>query len=199
MRRSPISARASRLTAIGELTSLIAHEVRQPLMAIVNCAGACQSWLAHDPPAIDEVAAAVKQMEGYAFRATGAIESIRQMTRKATPLWTVLDVNDAIKETIALLGSEIRRQRVLLKVDLAVGLPSVLADGIQLQQVIMNLMMNGMEAMATVNDRLRLLCLSTKADPSGDVLVVVADVGMDFRPANRSASSKLSSPPSTMA
>ena len=112
------------------------------------------------------------------FAQRGAMESIRQMTRKATPLWTVLDVNDAIKETIALLGSEIRRQRVLLKVDLAVGLPSVLADGIQLQQVIMNLMMNGMEAMATVNDRLRLLCLSTKADPSGDVLVVVADVGI---------------------
>ena len=94
------------------------------------------------------------------------------------PLRTVLNVNDAIKETIALLGSEIRRQRVLLKVDLAIDLPSVLADGIQLQQVIMNLMMNGMEAMATIHDRLRLLGLSTKADPSGDVSVVVTDVGV---------------------
>ncbi len=171
-------ARASRLTAIGELTSLIAHEVRQPLTAIVNSASTCQSWLVRDPPAIEEAIADVKQMEGYAYRASGAMESIRQMTRKAPPLLTVLDVNEAIRKTIALLGSEMRRQRVSLKVDLAVGLPPVLGDGVQLQQVILNLMMNGTEAMATVDDRLRLLCLGTKADPSGDVLVVVADVGV---------------------
>jgi signal transduction histidine kinase len=176
-------ARASRLTAIGELTSLIAHEVRQPLTAIVNNASVCQSSLAHKPPSIDEAVAAVKEMEVYAYRASATMESIRQMTRKATPAWSVLDVNEAINETVALLGSEIRRQRVLLKADLASSLPSVRGDGVQLQQVIMNLMMNGMESMAAVDDRPRLLTLSTKADPSGDVLVAVSDAGVGL-PAN---------------
>ena len=171
-------ARASRLTAIGELTSLIAHEVRQPLTAIAASAGACRSWLAHDPPDIGAAAAAVARIEGYAHRASGVMESIRQMTRKSAPTRTPLDINDAIRETVTLLGSEIRRQRVTLKVDLAVGLQSVLGDRILLQQVIMNLMMNGIEAMATVDDRSRLLRLSTQTDPSGNVLVAVADVGV---------------------
>jgi signal transduction histidine kinase len=78
---------------------------------------------------------------------------------------------------VTLLGSEIRRQRVVLRVDLAVGLPPVLGDRVQLQQVILNLMMNGMEAMATLDDRPRLLALSTEADRSGNVVVAVADVG----------------------
>ena len=99
------------------------------------------------------------------------------MTRKSTPTLTPLDINDAISEMVALLGSEIRRQRVVLKVDLAAGLRPVLGDGVQLQQVIMNLMMNGIEAMATVDDRPRLLRLSTETAPSGTVVVAVADVG----------------------
>jgi C4-dicarboxylate-specific signal transduction histidine kinase len=170
-------ARASRLTAIGELTSLIAHEVRQPLTAIAARAAASRSWLAHYPPAIGEATTAVTQIEGYAHRASGVMESIRQMTSKSAPTRKPLDINEAITETVTLLGSEIRRQRVVLKVDLAAGLPSVLGDGVQLQQVIMNLMMNGIEAMATVDDRPRLLSLSTEADPSGNVVVAVADVG----------------------
>jgi predicted ATPase/signal transduction histidine kinase len=170
-------ARASRLTAIGELTSLIAHEVRQPLTAIAARAGACRSWLAHDPPAIGEANAAVTQIGGYAHRANGVMESIRQMTRKSAPTQAPLDINEAIRETVTLLGSEIRRQRVVLKLDLAVGLPSVSGDRVQLQQVIMNLMMNGIEAMATVDDRPRILWLRTGTDPCGSVVVAVADAG----------------------
>jgi signal transduction histidine kinase len=170
-------ARASRLTAIGELSSLIAHEVRQPLTAIAARAGASRSWLARDPPAISEATAAVIQIERYAHRASGVMDSIRQMTSKSAPTRTPLDVNSAIRETVTLLGSEIRRQRVMLRADLAVGLPPVLGDRVQLQQVILNLMMNGMEAMATLDDRPRLLSLSTETDPSGNVVVAVADVG----------------------
>jgi C4-dicarboxylate-specific signal transduction histidine kinase len=105
------------------------------------------------------------------------MDSIRQMTSKSAPTRTPLDVNGAIGETVTLLGSEIRRQRVVLRVDLAVDLRPVVGDRVQLQQVILNLMMNGMEAMATLDDRPRLLALSTGTDPSGNVVVAVADVG----------------------
>src|SRR5262249_48270881 len=171
-------AHASRLTAIGELTSLIAHEVRQPLTAIAARADACGSWLAHEPPDIGEAAAGAARIAEYAHRASGVMERMRPMTRKSAPTRTPLDVNDAIKETVTLLGSEIRRRRVVLKVDLVAGHHSVLGDRVQLQQVIMNLMMNAMEAMATVDDRPRILWLSTERDPAGSVVVAVADAGV---------------------
>ncbi len=171
-------AHASRLTAVGELTSLIAHEVRQPLTAIAARAGACRSWLAHDPPDISAAAVSVAVIVEYAHRANGVIESIRQMTRKSAPAQTPLDVNEAIWETVTLLQSEIRRQHVVLKVELAAGLPSVRGDRIQLQQVFMNLMMNGMEAMTAVTERPRLLRISSEMDAPGHVLVAIADAGV---------------------
>jgi predicted ATPase/signal transduction histidine kinase len=171
-------AHASRLTAFGELTSLIAHEVSQPVTAIAARAGACGAWLAHDPPEVGKAAAAAARIAGYAHRASGVIESIRQMTRKSAPTRAPLDVNEAIRDTVKLLSGEIRRQRVVLKVDLAVGPQLVLGDRVQLQQVILNLMMNGIEAMATMDDRPRLLSLSAEPDPSGIVTVAVADAGI---------------------
>ena len=175
-------ARASRLTAIGELTSLIAHEVRQPLTAIAARAEACRSWLAHNPPDIREASAAVARIEGYAHHASGVMESIRQMTRKSAPAQMSLDVNEAIREAVTLVGSELRRQRVVLRIELAAGLRSVSADRVQLQQVILNLMMNGMEAMAAVDDRPRFLRLSTEMNGSGSVMVAIADVGVGLPP-----------------
>jgi C4-dicarboxylate-specific signal transduction histidine kinase len=171
-------AHASRLTMIGELTSLIAHEVHQPLTAIATRAGACRSWLSHDPPDVGKADLAAGQIAEYAHHAANVIESIRQLTRKSKPMRTSLNINDAIRETAALLGGEIRRQCVLLKADLATGLPDVLGDRIQLQQVIMNLMVNGIEAMATVDGRPRSLALSSKLESSGAVVISVADVGV---------------------
>ncbi len=111
---------------------------------------------------MDRANSAITLIEQYAHRASGVIESIRQITRKAAPTRASLDINDVIRETVTLLNSEIRRQRVLLKVDLAIDLGSVFGDRIQLQQVIMNLMMNGIEAMATLGDQPRVLRLSTE-------------------------------------
>ncbi|HVJ52341.1 MAG TPA: AAA family ATPase [Aliidongia sp.] len=171
-------AHASRLAAIGELSSLIAHEVRQPLTAIATDAGACRSWLSHTPPDIQRAAAAAARIVDDTQRASSILGSIRQMTRKSTPTRAPVDVNDAINETVTLLGAEIRRQGAVLKIDLAHDLRPVLADRVQLQQVVMNLVMNGVEAMATMDDRPRLLSLSTRAEPSGKVVVAVADVGV---------------------
>jgi PAS domain S-box-containing protein len=179
-------ARVSRLTAIGELTGLIAHEVRQPLTAISARAGACRSWLGHVPPDMDKANSAIALIEQYAHRASGVIESIRQMTRKATPTRASIDINDLINETATLLNSEIHRQRVLLKIDLGVGLRPVCGDRIQLQQVIMNLMINGIEAMAGTDHQPRLLRLSTESNSSNTVLVTVTDNGPGLPLSNKS-------------
>lgn len=175
-------ARASRLAAIGELTSLIVHEVRQPLTAIAADAGACRSWLARDPPDLGEATASTARIAEEARRANSVMESIRRMTSKSTPDRAPVDVNEVITETVALLGGEFRRRSVVARADLARDLRPVLADRVQLQQVVMNLLMNGMEAMAAVDDRPRLLCSTTRAEPRGTVVVGVADVGVGLPP-----------------
>jgi len=177
-------ARASRLAVIGELSSLIAHEVRQPLTAIAAQAGACRSWLRPDRPDISQAAAAAGCIVEDAHRASSVIESIRQMTKKSTPAQEAVNLNDVVRETVNLLGSEIHRQRVVLKVDFADDLPSVLGDRVQLQQVVMNLMINGIEAMAAIPDRLRRLSVNTETTSAGTVLVGVEDVGTGL-PADR--------------
>ncbi|WFU74873.1 AAA family ATPase [Bradyrhizobium sp. CB2312] len=170
-------ARASRLTAVGELTGLIAHEVRQPLSAIAARAGAWQHWLMRSSPNLERATIAAAEIAAYADRATAVIESIRQMARNASPTRSLLDINDAVKETVTLLGSEIRRQQVVLKLDFAIGLPMVWGDTVQLQQVVLNLMMNAVEAMALVEGRPRILSLCTGNDHSGRIKVAIADTG----------------------
>lgn len=170
-------ARASRLAAIGQLSSLIAHEVRQPLTAIAAQAGACRSWLRRERPDISQAAAAAGRIAEDAHRASSVIESIRQMTKKSMPSQEAVDLNDVIRETVSLLSSEIRRHGVVLKIDLADELPSVLGDRVQLQQVAMNLMINGIEAMASVQERPRRLGVNTSTPSAGTLLVGIEDVG----------------------
>jgi C4-dicarboxylate-specific signal transduction histidine kinase len=170
-------ARASRLTAVGELTGLIAHEVRQPLSAIAARAGAWRHWLMRNPPNLERATIAAAQIASYADRATAVIESIGQMVRNASPTRALLDINDAVRETVTLMGSEIRRQHVVLKLDFALGLRMVWGDRVQLQQVVLNLMMNAVEAMASVDGRPRVLSLCTGKYPSGDINVAITDTG----------------------
>jgi PAS domain S-box-containing protein len=171
-------ARASRLATIGELSSLIAHEVRQPLTAIVSQAGACRAWLSHDPPEVQEAVSSAAKIAGAAHRASSVVESIRQMTRNSAPVREPLDINDVIKETVDLLQSEIHRGRVTFKLDLATGIQAVAGDRVQVQQVIVNLIINAIEAMAAMIDRPRFLWLSTATVAPGQVAVSVADAGI---------------------
>ena len=156
-------ARATRLTTMGAMTASIAHEINQPLAAIVNNSNAAQRWLSNTPPNLDEVRAALKNIVKDSHRASQVIGSVRAIFRKDRRGNDRLAVNDVIEDILTLVRGEIRKHRILLKVKLPSDLPHVIADRTQLQQVIMNLTMNAIEAMATIMDRERLLIIQSYA------------------------------------
>jgi PAS domain S-box-containing protein len=169
-------AHVARLTAIGELTVSIAHEVNQPLTAIVTNAATCLRWLANDPVEIDEVRRAAERIIRDGHRAGDFIAGIRALGRKATAEMAILDVNDAISEIVVLMRSELRRNEISIETDLAGDPLPVLGNRIQLQQVILNLIMNAVEAMNTF-DGVRVLRVSSARDASGCMLISIADSG----------------------
>ena len=156
----------TRVMTIGELAASIAHEVNQPLTAVITNATACSRWLAREPPDLDEAREAVRRMIRDGNRASEVIAQIRALLRKAEPQKVRLAINGVIGEVIALAESEVRRNRLSLQTDLAADLPPVLADRIQLQQVILNLLLNGMDAMSSVTDRSRELIIRSQRDGS---------------------------------
>ena len=129
--------------------------MNQPLAAIVTNGDACLRWLGRDVPQLDEARAAVNRMISDARRASAVIGRLRALFRKTDPEEEPLDINDVISEVIPLVRREVLSHRVSLRLDLATALPPVLGDRVQLQQVIINLLINGIEAMATVADRPR--------------------------------------------
>jgi PAS domain S-box-containing protein len=174
-------AHVTRVTTLGELTASIAHEVNQPLAAIVANGGACLRWLARDVPDLDEASGAVERMINDGNRAAEVIQRVRALSKKTGALRSPLPINEVIDETILLLRHEVLSHRALLRLELASGLPLVHVDRIQLQQVIINLVMNGMEAMAPVTDRPRELKILSQRE--GDaVLVAVRDSGVGIDP-----------------
>jgi len=177
-------ARAARLATMGELTTLIAHEVSQPLTAIVTNADTCVSWLTNANPNLDGARQAAERVVRNGHRAGSIIKSIRALARKSEPEMTQFDINDAIGEILVLLRSELRRQNVSLETELSDGLGPVTGDRVQLQQVVLNLVMNGIEAMSAVMDRPRILRVTSQLQQSGDVLIAVMDVGTGLNPAN---------------
>jgi C4-dicarboxylate-specific signal transduction histidine kinase len=175
-------ARATRLTAMGELTASIAHELKQPLAGAVANSDACLSWLSSQPPNLDEARAAADRVIEAATRASDLIRRIQGLFKKAAPERIRVNINEVIEETLGLIRSEVLKNNVSLQTELGSQLPLVLGDRIQLQQVVLNLVKNGIEAMSGVQDRaLQLRISSAKHDPN-QVVVAVADAGAGIDP-----------------
>jgi C4-dicarboxylate-specific signal transduction histidine kinase len=171
-------ARVARITTIGELTASIAHEVNQPLAAVVANADACVAWLSRQNPNLAEARAAAERTTQGATRASEVIVRIRSLINKATPEKAQVQINEIIEETVALAEGQASRKDVSLMMELKPDLPVVLGDRIQLQQVILNLVMNGIEAMSSTTDRPRQLLIRSRTQDAEQVLVSVQDSGI---------------------
>ncbi|MDB6038366.1 MAG: hypothetical protein JWM99_2207 [Verrucomicrobiales bacterium] len=178
-------AHVSRLTTMGELTASIAHEVNQPLTAVVNNANACLSLLPNGAPYLEEVRDALTEIIDDADRASAVIARVRQLARKAPFERTFLDLRDVIIDVLALARYESSTRRVAIRTELAGELPLVLGDRVQLQQVLLNLIVNGMDAMSAVEEPNRVLIIGGGCGTSDGVasaLLSVRDAGVGFKP-----------------
>jgi signal transduction histidine kinase len=175
-------ARVTRVTTLGELTASIAHEVNQPLATVVTFGDACLRWLDREVPRIDKARSAVEQMIGGARHASDVIERIRALSKKGAFESERLDINQVIDDVIALIRGEINVHGISLRLDLGASLPPVDGDRIQLQQVIVNLLMNGIQAMGAVTDRHRELRIRSREYGSDKILVAVEDSGIGIEP-----------------
>ncbi len=171
-------ARVGRITTIGELTASIAHEVNQPLAAVVANADACVAWLALQSPNLAEARAAAERATQGATRASEVISRIRSLINKAAPEAAPVQLNQVIEETVALVDGQALRNHVEVVTELMPDLPVVLGDRVQLQQVILNLTMNGIEAMTGIAGRPRRLVIRSRIQDPGHVLVSVEDNGI---------------------
>ncbi len=169
--------RVSRLTTMGELAASIAHEVNQPLTAVTNNGSACLRLLANRNLDPEVLRRALEEIVADGTRASAVIARIRAFIKKAPAENHVLDMNEVIQEVLALAGHELQKNRILVECQLTKPLPLVLADRVQLQQVLLNLIMNGIEAMTAVTDRPRVLWVQSRIDESGHILVAVQDAG----------------------
>ena len=178
-------AHVSRVMTMGELAASIAHEVNQPLSGIVANGNACIRWLAGARPNLEEAREAAQRIVRDGKRAAEVIARIRALTRKAAPEMERLDLNETIKQVVVLTQGEMRKNRVAFRTDLLGDLPPVLGDRIQLQQLVLNLFMNGIEAMSGVGDRPRELAVTTQNGETDQVLVTVRDSGVGLDPQSR--------------
>ena len=177
-------AHVARVTTLGELTASIAHEVNQPLAAIVTNGEVGLQWLDRETPDLAEVREALGDMIRNGRRAGEIIQRLRALSGKTETQKVALDINDVIGDVIPLVHQEVLRHRVSLRRELASALPTVLGDRVQLQQVIINLIVNGMEAMAPITDRPRELVVRSQLHDGGQVLVAVQDSGVGIDPEN---------------
>jgi C4-dicarboxylate-specific signal transduction histidine kinase len=171
-------AHVTRVTTLGELTASIAHEVNQPLAAVVANAEAGLRWLRRGTPDVDAACRSVEWIIHDGNRASEVIRRVRTLAKKTEVEKVPLDVNDLVREVVALVQRELTSHRVSLRMELAPALPMVLGDRVQLQQVMINLVMNGIEAMQSVTDRPRELVIRSGLNETHRVLVSVTDCGV---------------------
>ncbi len=170
-------ARVNRVTTMGELTVSLAHEVNQPIAAAITNANTCMRWLAADTPNLEEARAAAMRIVNDGTRAAEIIKRVRLLFKKGSPERELVDLNEVVRDMIVLLRSEATRYSISVRTDLAADLPRVMGDRVQLQQVVMNLMINGIDAMKDV-DETRKLIVKSERGKDEQVLVSVSDTGV---------------------
>ena len=177
-------AHMARVMSLGELTASIAHEVNQPISAIIINASTCMRMLSANPPDVDRAREIARRTISDGHRASDVITRLRALFSKTAVATEMLDLNEATREVIALSKNELIRNRIILRSELADGLAPVRGDRVQLQQVILNLLRNAADAMTGVNDRPRLLVIRTESDEADHVRLSVQDAGVGFASAD---------------
>jgi len=177
-------AHVTRLTTMGEMTASIAHEINQPLSGIVSNGSACLRWLAGNPPNLEEARDAARRIVRDGKRAGEVIARIRALAKKGGTPTGKLDINQTIREILALVGDEVKGKGAIVRTQFADDLSPVLGDRVQLQQVVLNLIMNGIEAMSSVEGRPRELVITTRNVEAGQVRVTIQDSGTGLEPQN---------------
>jgi PAS domain S-box-containing protein len=165
----------SRVTTMGELTASLTHEITQPIAAALTNANACRRWLTRDVPDQEEARQAALRMTKDLARASEIINRVRLLFKKSAPERQLVDVNEVIRDMIVLLGAEANRFSISIRPDVADGLPKVMADRVQLQQVLMNLMLNGIDAMRNMPGE---LTVKSQRGGDGELLISVSDTGV---------------------
>ena len=174
-------AQVNRVTTMGELTASLAHEVNQPIAAAVTDANTCLRWLTRDQPDVEEAREAASRVVKDAVRASEIINRIRSLFKKGAPHRELVDVNEVIRGMIGLLRSEATRYSISMRAELSEDLPQIMGDRVQLQQVLMNLMINGIEAMKNVDGPRKLAVRSQRAEDE-QLMVSVSDTGAGLPP-----------------
>jgi len=170
-------AHLTRVTTMGELTASLAHEVNQPIAAAVTNAHACLRWLSGNHPDLDQARAAAMRIVTCGQHAGEIVSRIRSQFKKGTLKWQSVDVNEVIRETIALLHSEVTKSSISIQMELAADLPQIMADRVQLQQVMMNLIINSIDAMKEADGMREIVIKSQRAEDE-QLHVSVSDTGI---------------------
>jgi PAS domain S-box-containing protein len=179
-------AHVTRVMSMGELTTSIAHEINQPLTAIVTNGNACKRWLDRDVPNVQEARTAIERIVRDGQRAGEVVRRIRSFSKKVDPNKTLLDIDEIVDEVLELAHDELHRQRVRTRVERCAEPAPFLGDRIQIQQVLLNLIMNGIEAMSALQGRAKQLVVTTRSDAGRDVFVSVQDCGAGLDPRTHS-------------
>lgn len=177
-------ARVARLTTMGAMAASIAHEIKQPLQAISANSSAAQRWLSREQPDFDEARSSLKRISQDVHRASDVIENVRATLKQGSGEKEQFATNDLIRDILKFVHGEFRKHHITIRTDLTQGLPKVIADRTQLQQVLINLIMNAIDAMKSVSDHKRVLVLRSGVDGPGNVTILVEDSGTGIEPAD---------------